>query len=205
MPTVLRHLIWGAVFVGNLAFSDAPGTGRTLYLSAGGYGCGVCHGPVANGAGQAGGSIRGATLEVLEVALAEQPTMQLLVNVLSAEDIAAIADYLGSLGSIPLVEMSYSDRGWSITQKPASSGQTVQFVVFNASFADLIIDLSAFGFATVTIGALDTKVFEWVAEAGTYALPDNALLVVTASERCVQRSATTDQGISSLKNQPDCA
>ena len=103
--------------MGTLAMAEVPSPGRDLYLTVGGYGCGVCHGPVANGSGQAGGAIRGATREAFDKALAEQPTMQLLGNVLSQDNMVDLSRYLESLAKIPLVELVYTDLGWSITQE----------------------------------------------------------------------------------------
>ena len=165
--------------------AEPPSPGRDLYLTAGGYGCGVCHGPVANGGGQAGGPIRGATREALDKALTEQPTMQLLVDELSRDNIADLSRYLELLAQIPLVELVYSDLGWTITQEPVARGQTVQMVVFNDSFGDMALDLQDFGFAPTTITALDTLVLEWIAEPGTFFLPDNGLLVVPAEDICI--------------------
>lgn len=181
---VIKRFIWLGATIGTLAIAEVPSPGRELYLTVGGYGCGVCHGPVANGGGQAGGPIRGATRESLDKALAEQPTMQLLVNELSQDDIADLSRYLESLAQIPLVELVYSDSGWTTTQQPITKGQTVQMVVFNDSFGDLEIDLQTFGFAPTTITALDTQVLEWKAEAGTFFLPDNGLLVVPKEGVC---------------------
>lgn len=180
MIAAIKLLIWLGATIATLAMAQAPGSGRDLYLTAGGYGCGVCHGPVANGNGQAGGAIRGATREAFDKALAEQPTMQLLGNALSLDNIADLSRYLVSLGQIPLVELVYTDMGWRITQEPVAKGQTVQMVVFNDSFDDLALDLQAFGFAPATISPMDTLVLEWIAKAGTFILPDNRLLPVPA-------------------------
>jgi hypothetical protein len=111
--------------------------------------------------------------------------MQLLVDTLSQDNIAYLSRYLESLAQIPLVELVYSDLGWTITQEPVARGQTVQIVVFNDSFGDLALDLQAFGFAPDTITPLDTLVLEWVAEAGTFFLPDNELLVVPVEDVCI--------------------
>jgi cytochrome c553 len=181
----IRQLIWLVATIGTLAMAEAPNPGRDLYLTAGGYGCGVCHGPVANGGGQAGGPIRGATREAFDKALVEQPTMQLLVNALSQDNIADLSRYLESLAQIPLVELVYSNLGWTTTQEPIAKGQTVQMVVFNDSFGDLALDMQAFGIAPTTVTPLDTLVLEWIAEAGTFFLPDKGLLVVSAEEVCI--------------------
>jgi len=171
--------------MGTLAMAEAPSPGRDLYLKAGGYGCIVCHGPVANGAGQAGGAIRGATRQALDKALAEQPTMQLLVNALSQDNIGDLSSYLESLALVPLVELVYSDSDWAITQEPVARGQTVQIVVFNDSFTDLALDLQVFGIEPTTVTPLDTRILEWVAESGTFILPDNGLLVVPSEDICI--------------------
>jgi len=181
---VVKPFIWVVTVISALAIAEASDPGRELYLTAGGYGCGVCHGPVANGGGQAGGSIRGASRAAFDKALAEQPTMRLLVNALSQNDIAELSRYLVSLDKIPLVELEYSDLGWRITQQPIAKGQVVQLVVSNHSFADLVLNLQSFGFAATTITPLDTRVLEWKAEAGTFFLPDNELLVVSTNEVC---------------------
>jgi len=174
----IKYLSWLGITISSMAIAEAPSPGRDLYLTAGGYGCGVCHGPVANGGGQAGGRVRGATLEDLNKALAEQPTMQLLVNELSQKDIANLSSYLESLAQLPLIEMVYTDMGWRITQEPIGKGQTVQILVYNDSFVDLPLSLYDFGFAPTTVIPLDTLVLEWPAVAGKYLLPDNELLVV---------------------------
>jgi cytochrome c553 len=186
MTEAIRRLIWLGAFIATLAMAETTDPGRDLYLSAGGYGCGVCHGPVANGGGQAGGFIRGASREAFDKALVEQPTMQLLVNTLSQDNIADLSRYLESLAQIPLLEMVYSDPGWRITQQPVSKGQTLQIVVYNDSFADLVLDLQSFGFASTTITPLDTLVLEWIAEAGIFLLPDNGLLVVPEEDSSIK-------------------
>ena len=180
-----KILLWFAAIMGNWVIAETTSPGRELYLTAGGYGCAVCHGPVANGGGQAGGAIRGATREALEKALAEQPTMQLLVNVLGQDDISEISRYLESLAQVPLIELVYSDQGWAIKQEIVAKGQTVQMVAFNNSFTDLELNLADFGFAPTSIAPLDTLVLEWLAEPGTYFLPDKGMLLVSAEEVCI--------------------
>jgi len=111
--------------------------------------------------------------------------MKLLVDELSQDNIADLSRYLELLAQIPLVELVYNDLGWAITQEPVTRGQTVQMVVSNDSFGDLALDLQAFGFAPATITPLNTLVLEWIAEAGTFFLPDNGLLVVPAEDICI--------------------
>ena len=178
MTRFIKFLIWPGIIFSAVAIAEVASPGRDLYFTAGGYGCGVCHGPVANGGGQAGGPIRGATLEDLNKALVEQPTMQLLVNELSQSNIADLSRYLESLAQIPLMEMVYTDMGWRITRQPVGKGQTVQMIVYNDSFVDLPLNLHDFGFAPTTVIPLDTVVLEWTAMTGAYRLPDNELLIV---------------------------
>ena len=182
---IIRHFIWLVAAIATLAIAEESSPGRALYLTAGGYGCAVCHGAVANGGGQAGGPIRGATREALDKALAEQPTMQLLVSALSQDNIADLSAYLESLAQIPLIELVYKNQQWNITQKPVVKGQTVQILVFNDGFENLTLDLQDFGFTPTTISPLDTQVLEWTAEPGIYSLPDNNLLVVSSDDVCI--------------------
>ena len=107
---VLLSLVFGACVMFSAAVSAETPTadanaGRELYKIAGGYGCGVCHGKVGDGGGQAGGRVRGATTELFNNALAIQPTMMLLVNALDAQNRADLVAYLESLALMPLVTM----------------------------------------------------------------------------------------------------
>ena len=58
-------------------------------------------------------------------------------------------------------------------------------MAFNDSFGDLTLDLQTLGFTPITIPPLDTQVLEWKAEAGTFFLPDQGLLVVPPEEICI--------------------
>jgi|GEM_PF-884392 cytochrome c553 len=181
----LTYALWLSCLIGSLAFAEDPTVGRELYKVAGGYGCGVCHGPVANGGGQAGGPIRGATREQFDKALAEQPTMKLLVNALDEQNLSDLSSYLMLLADMPLVELTFDDVSWTITQAPINQDQIVQFVLFNDGFSDLQVDLTGFGLDEVTIAPMDTAIVEWVAVAGSYFLPDDSLLVVSDQAVCV--------------------
>ena len=184
MTACLKRAVWLSCLVGSLAFAEDPNAGRALYQIAGGYGCGVCHGPVANGGGQAGGSIRGASREQFDKALAEQPTMIPLVNALDAQDLSDLSSYLMLLADIPLVELTFDGVSWTTTQMPVNQDQVVQFVLFNDGFSDLSVDLAGFGLDAVNVAPMDTTVVEWVAVAGSYFLPDNSLLVVSDQAVC---------------------
>ena len=106
--------------------------------------------------------------------------MQLLGDALSQDNITELSRYLESLAQVPLVELVYSDQGWNITQESIAEGQFVQIVVFNNTISDLALNLETFGFAQTSIAPLDTLVLEWIAEAGTFILPDKIPLVVSA-------------------------
>lgn len=169
------------LLLGSLAIAEIQVKGRQLYLTAGGYGCVVCHGPVANGAGQVGGNIRGASLEKLNTALAGQPTMQLLTTELGDDDIRELAAYLQSLETIPLIELEYNDPVWNIKQSPVTAGQWIQLVIFNNSFSDLVVNFEAFNLKVQPIQPLDTIVLKWQSKAGSYLLPDGSSLLVPAN------------------------
>lgn len=181
----LTRAAWLSCLVGSLAFAEDPSAGRALYEIAGGYGCGVCHGPVANGGGQAGGPIRGASRELFDKALAEQPTMIPLVNALDEQALSDLSSYLMLLADMPLVELTYNGLSWTTTQMPINQDQVVQFVLFNDGFSDLSVDMTGFGLDVITVAPMDTTVVEWVSVAGSYFLPDNSLLVVSEQAVCM--------------------
>lgn len=185
MTALLKRTILLSCLIGSFAFAEDPTAGRELYKIAGGYGCGVCHGPVANGGGQAGGPIRGATREQFDKALAEQPTMMLLVNALDEQNLSDLSSYLMLLEDMPLVEMTFDGISWTITQAPINQDQLVQFVIFNDGFSELGVDLTEFGLGEMTIAPMDTAIVEWVSVAGSYFLPDDSLLVVSDQAVCI--------------------
>lgn len=196
MQKAINKWVWLGLVLGSFVsfFASAdttetpipdPNAGRELYKIAGGYGCGVCHGVVGNGGGQAGGRIRGATTELFDEALGILPTMMLLVNVLDAQDRANLVGYLESLADIPLVEMAYDGMSWTIVQEAAAKGQTVQLLVYNDSFEDLTVELQDFGLAPIVVAPMETQVMEWAAETGSYFLPDNSLFVVSEDLVCI--------------------
>ena len=77
-----------------------------------------------------------------------------------------------------MVEMVYSGLAWTTVQESACKGQTVQLLVYNDSFEDLTIDLSTFGLAPMVVSPIENQVIDWIAETGSYFLPDDRLFVV---------------------------
>ena len=135
--------------------------GETLYRNAGGYGCQVCHGLYAHGGNQAGGNIRGATELQLIEALSKQPDMQLLTQVLSKSDIHFIANYLEFLGDTPMVELHFKGEEWQVREEKYQPGDLVQLVIFNESFTQQILDLSAIELGEIPVGAMETTGILW--------------------------------------------
>jgi len=74
--------------------------------------------------------------------------------------------------------MVYSGLAWTTVQESACKGQTVQLLVYNDSFEDLTIDLSTFGLAPMVVSPIENQVIDWIAETGSYFLPDDRLFVV---------------------------
>ena len=135
--------------------------GETLFRNAGGYGCQVCHGLYAHGGNQAGGNIRGATELKLIEALSRQPTMHLLTQVLSQSEIRSISNYLQYLGNTPMVELHFKDGKWHVKEEIFQPGDLVQLVIFNESFTQQILDLSAIELGEIPVGAMETIGILW--------------------------------------------
>ena len=163
----------GSVPVVAMAEDDLTPTiaaGRQLFLSAGGYGCQVCQGQVAHGGGQVGGMIRGATLGQFETSLAEVPVMALLAPSLSVTDRLNIVEYLGYLGDLPLVSLTYSDNHWQAQTQALRVGQWAQLVIYNDSFETQALDLTELGLATLEVPPLVTLERLWRPTSASFAV-----------------------------------
>ncbi|MDO7674972.1 MAG: hypothetical protein MUQ43_11145 [Reinekea forsetii] len=148
----------------------ALAAGQELYLSAGGYGCLVCHGQVAHGAGQVGGMIRGATLAQFQTSLEQVPVMALLAPSLSMTDRLNIVEYLNYLGDLPLVSLTYRDGHWQAQTQVLQVGQWAQLVLYNDSFETQSLDLAALGLATLAVPPLATLDRLWRPTSASFAL-----------------------------------
>ncbi|TCS37125.1 c-type cytochrome [Reinekea marinisedimentorum] len=131
--------------------------GRELFLTSGGYGCAVCHGPVADGAGQAGGYIRGASLESLQQSLQQVAPMQPLASLFSEQDVNALAAYLSSLAQTPLLSLTFSEGSWQVQYERWQAGDVVDVVVFNNSFESLPVNLSPLGIEPFQLAPLERQ------------------------------------------------
>ena len=144
--------------------------GERLYREAGGYGCAVCHGQVGDGGGQAGGYIRGASLDQLNESLLTNAPMQPLSSVLSEQDRLNISAYLADLAERPLITARFENGQWVGQAEPVSAGQTVDLVLYNATFEPLVVDFPVLE-QPLTLPALGTDVWTGVIQDPTLDLP----------------------------------
>ncbi|WP_375753545.1 c-type cytochrome [Vibrio sp. HN007] len=144
--------------------------GEHLFRTAGGYGCSTCHGMFAQGGGNVGGNIRGATLSDINARLDNEPTMQLLSAALSAENREDLAFYLTEMGKLTLIEWTIEDKA-NETNISLKSGTNSQLVIFNKKLEPVSLVLT--GIApekTITIQPYETKAFDWLASKGDFQL-----------------------------------
>ncbi|RKF20090.1 cytochrome c [Alginatibacterium sediminis] len=148
----------------------ASQTAEQLYSTAGGYGCSACHGKYANGAGNVGGNIRGASFEQLQIAFEQQPTMQLLGKSLSDIQKMKLIAYLDELSNSELLE-------WTIDLEPESNelelttSKPAQLVIFNALLEPVVVDLSPLGGPnSLEIAAYSSHDWQWLPTPGNYSL-----------------------------------
>lgn len=144
--------------------------GEHLFRTAGGYGCSTCHGMFAQGGGNVGGNIRGATLSDINARLDNEPTMKLLSSALDTDSRESLALYLTKLGKLKLVE-------WTLEGKPSEvslsvePGDTSQLVIFNKTLESASITLTGINpKKTVTIKPYETISYEWTAQPGQFQL-----------------------------------
>lgn len=126
-----------------LASADVS-NGERIYRTAGGYGCGVCHGQVGDGAGQAGGLIRGATLDQLNDSLLNNDPMKPLSTVLSDRDRLDLSLYLADLAKRPLISARYENGEWTGQAETWLAGDRVDLVLYNATFESITVDFPVF-------------------------------------------------------------
>jgi cytochrome c553 len=147
-------------------------TGKQLYLESGGYGCAVCHGVVAEGGGQAGGYIRGASLEALDMSLLSNDPMKPLAPTLTPEDRQNIVDYLQALKEKTLVTVRFENNEWTGHYEFANlestgnplAGTAGDLVLYNATFEQVTVDLTSLGGERITLDALATVHWQWTIE-----------------------------------------
>ncbi len=145
------------VFVHASASESVVEQGRWLYLNSGGYGCAVCHGPVAEGAGQAGGAIRGVTLGQIETSLKSVAPMQPLSSVLTDDDRQSLAAYLNGLSSISFGTIRFNGNEWQGEFMLDATSKEVDLVIYNESFDAIEVDLKPFQLGIMGVAALERK------------------------------------------------
>ncbi len=168
--TLLYSFFTLTSFVAQAASGPTFEAGEQLFRTAGGYGCSACHGLFANGGGNAGGNIRGKTLEDINNSLTNEPTMQLLASSLSDNDKENLAFYLKALGQINLIE-------WTIDENPISTTVSVmpdepaQLVIFNKTFETIDLNLPESIFKhPLQLAPYETKALEWQPKEGKITL-----------------------------------
>lgn len=140
MKPILRLItVWAVTAAANAAELEQ---GRYVYETAGGYGCIVCHGHAAHGAGQAGGYIRGLDSQAILNSLESIPSMMPLKTALSPQQIEALGVYLRSLSDIPLITMNYDGEQWHGVYEPLTDANLVEIVFYNDSFNTALVELT---------------------------------------------------------------
>lgn len=156
---MVSRLIVVALLAGfNLAQADVA-AGEQLYKTAGGFGCAVCHGLLGEGAGQAGGYIRGTSLQALNDSLLTNPPMQPLSGVLSDADRATLVEFLKALAQRPLLSAKYQDGQWQGEMEPWENGDTIDLVLYNTTFDTVELQLPKVSNNAIVIAPLAT--FTW--------------------------------------------
>jgi mono/diheme cytochrome c family protein len=151
---------------------NAIAAGATVFSTVAGVGCKTCHGEYAEGDLGVGPFIRGASEETIRAAIDATGEMVIVKNVITDEEIEAVAAYVGYLGSLQ-VARTLAKRGRFLPGEFSTRpGTGVQLVIKNSSVAPHTFKSDNMGIDELTIPGRSTGSIEWQAPdaEGEYSL-----------------------------------
>jgi len=146
--------------------------GVNVFDSIAGVGCKTCHGEYAEGDVGVGPYIRGATEGTIRAAIDATGEMIVIKNVITDDEIKAVAAYVGNLGSMQAVR-TLAKRGrflpGEISIRP---GTKVQLIIQNASIQPHTFKSDNMDIDDLMIASRSSGTLEWRApeEEGEFSL-----------------------------------
>lgn len=202
----LIHLIITGFLLTSPVEADEDGQitqGANVFDTVAGVGCKTCHGEYAEGDVGVGPYIRGATEGTIRAAIDATGEMIVIKNIITEDQIKAVAAYVGNLGSMQAVR-TLAKRGrflpGEISIRP---GTEVQLIIQNASiqphtFKSDNMDIDDLMIASRSSGSLEWRAPETEGEFSLYCidckLKDQffTVRVIVSAEEFHPAAAATD-------------
>ncbi|MFQ6005250.1 MAG: hypothetical protein ACE5OQ_07070 [Woeseia sp.] len=146
--------------------------GSKVFREVAGVGCQSCHGEFAEGDLGVGPFIRGATEGMIRAAIDATNEMIVVKNVITQEEIGAVAAYVNHLGSLQ-VARTLAKRGrflpGAFSTRP---GTRLQLIIRNSGTKPQSFKSDNMGIESITIPGRSTGSFVWQApgEEGQFSL-----------------------------------
>lgn len=135
--------------------------GARVFGTIAGIGCKTCHGEYAEGDVGVGPYIRGATAGMIRAAIEATNEMIVVRNVISDEEIRAVAAYVGRLGSMQ-VARTLAKRGRFLPAEISiRPGTGTQLIIQNSSVEAHIFKSDNMGIDELTIAGRSSGALEW--------------------------------------------
>jgi len=146
--------------------------GARVFSTIAGIGCKTCHGEYAEGDVGVGPYIRGATAGMIRAAIDATNEMIVVRNVISDEEIQAVAAYVGRLGSMQAVRTLAKRGRFLPAEISIRPGAGTQLIIQNASVEAHVFKSDNMGIDELTIAGRSSGAVEWSAPAnqGAYTL-----------------------------------
>ena len=154
------------------AGDDLRAEGERVFNTIAGIGCKTCHGEYAEGDVGVGPYIRGASEGMIRAAIDASNEMIVVKNVISEQQIQAVAAYVGSLGSSQVVR-TLAKRGRFLPAETSIRPRArTQLVIQNSSVDAHLFRSDNMGIGDLAIAGRSSGTLEWSApaEAGEYSL-----------------------------------
>ena len=161
---VLAYLFGAGLLTPSLAHAEDDGQlteGARLFGTIAGVGCKTCHGEYAEGDVGVGPYIRGAAEGMIRAAIDATGEMIVIKNVITDDEIKAVAAFVGNLGAMQAVR-TLAKRGrflpGEISIRP---GTDVQLIIQNSSIQPHTFKSDNLGIDELTIAGRSSGSIEW--------------------------------------------
>jgi plastocyanin len=135
--------------------------GARVFDSVAGVGCKTCHGVFAEGDVGVGPYIRGATEGTIRAAIDATGEMIVIKNIITEDEIKAVAAYVGSLGSMQAVRTLAKRGRFLPAEISVRPGTDVQLIIQNASIQPHTFKSDNMDVDDLKVGSRSNGSFEW--------------------------------------------